>query len=303
MSGRSTELLRELGSFIENFPEGSTPTCVPSLQVVRRSRPTSFSPGVISPSFCLIVQGSKRVRLGKRVLDYGPGDFLTALIDVPAAGHVLAASPRRPYLGLRVDLTTEDIVDVVTEAGLSMTAPSAQSQEAAFVGKAGPDLLEIFGRLVRLFDRPREAAFLSSLHRRELVFRLLTGEHGHLFLKKVLFDPRANGVAAAIGWIRTNFASPLSMEGLARAHGLSVSGLHHKFKAITTLSPLQYQKQLRLQEARRLMLGGLVNAGGAATRVGYESQSQFTREYRRHFGLPPREDVEVMRRSGAAVQD
>jgi AraC-like DNA-binding protein len=304
MANRSAEVLRELTSLIATFPEGSTATCVPSLQVVRRSRPTAFSSGVISPSFCLIVQGSKRIRLGSRTFDYGPGDFLTALIDVPAAGHVLAASPQRPYLGLRVDLTTEDIVEVVTEAGLSMSAPPAQKPEAAFVGRAGLDLLEVFLRLVQLFDRPREAAFLSSLHRRELVYRLLTGEHGHLFLKKALFDPRANGVAGAIGWIRTNFASPLSMSTLARANGLSVSGLHHKFKAITTLSPLQYQKQLRLQEARRLMLGGVANAGIAASRVGYESQSQFTREYRRQFGLPPRADIEAMRRTGApAVQE
>src|SRR3954470_7754836 len=144
MASRSSELLRDLASSISSFPEGSTPTCVPSLQVVRRSRPTPFSAGVISPSFCLIVQGSKRVRLGTRVFDYGPGDFLTALIDVPAAGHVLAASPSRPYLGLRVDLTTEDIVEVVTEAGLSMAAPSAQKQEAAFVGRAGLELLEVF---------------------------------------------------------------------------------------------------------------------------------------------------------------
>jgi AraC-like DNA-binding protein len=143
-----------------------------------------------------------------------------------------------------------------------------------------------------------QAAFLSSLLKLELIFRLLTGEHGHLFLQRALFDPRANGVAAAIAWIRRHPTSPLSVARLAKTHGLSVSALHHKFKAVTTLSPLQYQKQLRLQEARRLMLGGLANASTAALRVGYESPSQFSREYRRQFGRPPRADAEAVRQRG-----
>jgi AraC-like DNA-binding protein len=298
MADLHRELLGALSTRLAAFPDGLTPTNVPFLQVVRRSRPTPFSPGVLTPSFCLIVQGAKRVHLGQSVLDYGPGEFITALIDVPAAGHVVGASARRPYLGLRLDFSTEDIAAVVADARLSMSAPPGKATPAAFVGKADVALLDLHLRLVKLFERPHEAAFLSSLLKLELIFRLLTGEHGHLFLQRALFDPRANGVAAAIAWIRRHPTSPLSVARLAKTHGLSVSALHHKFKAVTTLSPLQYQKQLRLQEARRLMLGGLANASTAALRVGYESPSQFSREYRRQFGRPPRADAEAVRQRG-----
>lgn len=302
MSASTRELLQAIHARISGFPEGLTPTAVPFLQIVRRSRPTPFSPGVLSPSFCLIVQGSKRVHLGKRVIDYGPGEFITALIDAPAAGNVLAASPRKPYFGVRIDLTTGDVASVLGDARLPLSQ-ATERPEAAFVGKASSDVLDVHLRLLQLLDQPAEAPFLSSLLKRELIYRLLVGEHGHLFLQKVLFDPTANGVGAAIAWIRDNFQRSFTMESLARAHGLSVSGLHHKFKAATNLSPLQYQKQLRLQAARRLMLGGAANAASAAQSVGYESASQFNREYRRQFGLPPRADVEGLRRRGGARDD
>ncbi len=293
------DLLHAIRARISGFPEGLNPTAVPFLQVVRRSQPTPFSPGVLSPSFCLIVQGSKRLHLGTRVIDYGPGEFITALIDVPAAGNVRTASPRKPYFGLRIDLTNEDIASVLTDARLSLPMTTGRPQ-AAFVGQASPAVLDVHLRLLQLLDQPAKAPYLSSLLKCELIYQLLTGEHGHLFLQRVLFDPKANGVGAAIAWIRSNYRRTFTMESLARAHGLSVSGLHHKFKVATNLSPLQYQKQLRLQEARKLMLGGATNAATAAQQVGYQSASQFNREYRRQFGRPPRADVEGLRRSGGA---
>lgn len=164
------------------------------------------------------------------------------------------------------------------------------------MGRSNGELLELLVKLLRLLDRPREVGFVSSLIKREIIFWLITGEQGHRFFQTTLFDP-GDGVGRAIDWIRRNYSSPFTVGQLARSNGVSVSGLHHKFKAVTTMSPLQYQKHLRLQEARRLMLGGLANATAAALQVGYESPSQFSREYRRRFGLPPRKDVQAMRAS------
>jgi AraC-like DNA-binding protein len=293
VESRTDEFLAEIAAAAAGFPEGSTQTSVPFLSVVRRSRPTPFAPAVLHPSFCLIIQGAKRVHLGRKIIDYGPGEFVTTLIDMPVSGKIVHATARRPYLGLRVDFSPQDIASVVAEARPSMQR-AAKPQTAAFVGRSDRELLELLARLVRLLDRPRGAGFLASLIEREIIFRLLTSERADLFFQTTLFDP-ADGVGRVIDWIRQNYTSPFTVERLARSNGLSVSNLHHKFKAITTMSPVQYQKQLRLQEARRLMLGGLANATTAALQVGYESPSQFNREYRRRFGLPPRRDVQVIR--------
>src|SRR5882724_8774493 len=255
------ELLDQIAALTAGYPEGSTQTSVPFLSVVRRSRPTPFAPAVLHPSYCLIVQGAKRVQLGPKVIDYGPGEFVTTLIDMPVSGKIVHATARRPYLGLRIDFRAQDIASVVAEARVRVEPRGQKPKTAAFVGKSDRDLLELLLKLLRLLERPRDVGFLSSLIKREIIFRLIT------------------------------------VERLARSNGVSVSGLHHKFKAVTTMSPLQYQKQLRLQEARRLMLGGLANATTAALQVGYESPSQFSREYRRRFGLPPRQDIQAIRAS------
>ncbi|MNC45203.1 HTH-type transcriptional activator RhaS [compost metagenome] len=170
---------------------------------------------------------------------------------------------------------------------------------AAFFGKADAELLELFSRLLKLAvnGNLREAGYLSGLLKHEMIFNLLSGDYGHLFFQEVLFDQKAGGVGQAIEWIHQNYARSFTARELAEANNMSVSGLHHKFKAVTAMSPLQYQKQLRLQEARRLMLSGSMDATTAALEVGYESASQFSREYRRLFGLPPRRDIQAVRKS------
>ena len=288
--------LAEIAKLVENCPEGITPTVVPYLSVIRCNRQTSFEPGVITPSFCIIVRGRKRVYLGEEIFEYSDGDSLSSLIALPATGMVVGATPQNPYIGLKIELNLHEIASVITEAGLKFDHRDSSPRIGAFVGKAGRDVLEIFLKMIRLLENPGEV-FLSKLLKKELIFRLLTGEYGHLFFQKALFDQTANGVGRVIEWIRQNYTAGFSVDELARAYGMSVSALHHKFKAITTMSPLQYQKQLRLQEARRLLVSGQMDATNAALEVGYESPSQFNREYRRLFGLPPLKDVRSFRQT------
>ncbi|AHV99163.1 AraC family transcriptional regulator [Paenibacillus sabinae T27] len=280
--------------------EGRTSTIVPFLTIVRSSRETPKSLGVLTPSFCLILRGTKKLYLGQDIFHYSAGDYLTSLIDMPAAAQVIDATEESPYIGLRVDFTTQEIASVVMEAEIS-TEPKEKSRSAGvFIGKSDAALLDIFFRLLKLVDKPKEVRFLSELIKREMIFNLLSGDFGHLFLQKALFDQNAEGVGKAIHWIKENYARSFTIEELAKSCNMSISGLHHKFKAVTTMGPLQYQKQLRLLEARRLMLSGPMGATTAALTVGYESPSQFNREYRRIFGLPPLQDMKSLRKTSYA---
>jgi len=284
-----------------SLAEGRTQTCIPFFTIVRHSRDTLRSPGVLTPSFCLILQGAKKLYLSQEVFDYAAGDYLASLIDIPASSQVIGATERSPYVGLRIDFTTQEIASVVMESGI--VQPQAKGLSAgAFIGKSDAELLDQFRRLLKLLDKPKEAGYLSELIKKEMIFSLLSGDFGHLFYQKGLFDQRADGVGKAIQWIKENYARSFTVEELAKASNMSVSGLHHKFKAITMMGPLQYQKQLRLQEARRLMLSGPVGATTAALTVGYDSPSQFNREYRRLFGLPPLQDVKEMRKASYAEE-
>ncbi|GLX70934.1 AraC family transcriptional regulator [Paenibacillus glycanilyticus] len=285
-----------------SLEEGRNPTIVPYLSIVRRSRDTERCPGVLTPSFCLILQGTKKLYLGQEIFQYAAGDYVASLLDIPAFGQVVEASEESPYIGLRVDFTTQEIASVVMEADMAVEPKEKDVTAAAFIGKSDAGLLDIFYRLLKVLDKPKEARFLSELMKKEMIFNLLSGEFGHLFMQKVLFDQRAEGVAKAIGWIQANYMQPFTVEELAKSCNMSTSGLHHKFKAMTTMGPLQYQKQLRLQEARRLMMSGPIGATTAALSVGYESPSQFNREYRRLFGQPPLQDIKSLRRASGATE-
>jgi AraC-like DNA-binding protein len=291
VSNPQHKLLNRIGVLTQQFPEGRNATLIPFLTVVRLSQPTTFAPAVLTPSFCLIVQGKKRIHIGQEIIDYGAGDFVASVIDTPAAGQVVEATKHQPYIGLRINLATQEIASVITEAKIHIEPQAKKSGAAAFVGRAGTPLLELFAKLIQLLGKPKEAIFMAGLVKREMIFRLLTGEHAHLFLQKAIFGQTADGVGRVIEWIRRNYSTTISVDELARSNGMSVSGLHHKFKAITTRGPLQYQKELRLQEARRLMLSGSMDVTRAALEVGYQSASQFNREYRRLFGLPPSKDI------------
>lgn len=294
------ELLNKLVAMIKQITdkEGCTKTIIPFLSIYRHSRQTPLTPGVITPSYCLILQGSKRVLLGQDILDYHPGDYLTSVIDTPASGQITKATPEAPYIGLRIDFTRQEIASVATEAKINhIKTADNKLNTATFIGKTDDHLLELHVRLLNLLDKPGQASFLSGLIKREMIFTLLSGEYGHLFLQHALFSSQTEGVGKAIIWIKENLSQSFTAAELAKSCNISISGLHHKFKAITKMGPLQYQKNLRLQEARRLMLNEFMDAGTAALEVGYESPSQFSREYRRLFGLPPIKDIKRLRKN------
>jgi AraC-like DNA-binding protein len=280
--------------------EGRTHTIIPFLSLVRHSHPTPLMPVVLTPSLCLILQGTKQLHIGQDKLEYHTGDYLASLIDIPAPAQIIGATRQFPYIGLRIDFTTQEVASVVIEADINVKPQENKLNSAAFIGKSDADFLDICTRLLKLLDKPQEARFLSALIKREMLFHLLSGEYGHFFFQPVLFDQQADGIGKAIAWIREHYARSFTVEELAQSTNMSVSGLHHQFKAITTMGPLQYQKHLRLQEARRLMLSGSMDATTAALEVGYQSPSQFSREYRRLFGRPPLQDIKEVRDSSVA---
>ncbi|ULL18366.1 AraC family transcriptional regulator [Paenibacillus sp. H1-7] len=291
--------LDQLIAMTDRIPlaDGRTPTIIPFLSIIKHSRDIPRSIGVLTPSFCLILQGTKKLYLGQDIFQYSEGDYLASLIDMPASAQVTGATKELPYLGLRIDFTTQEIASVAMEAEINTEPRENDLSAGAFIGKSDAGLLDLFFRLLKLVDKPKEARFLSELIKKEMIFNLLSGGYGHLFFQRVLFDQRSDGVGMAIQWIKENYTRSFTVEELAKSCNMSTSGLHHKFKAITTMGPLQYQKQLRLQEARRLMMSGPIGATTAALTVGYESPSQFNREYRRLFGLPPLQDIKAMRKS------
>lgn len=277
--------------------EGRTQTMIPFLTTMRYSRQTSEISGVLTPSICLILQGAKKLHLGQEVIDYHAGDYLVSVIDIPASAEIIGATKQSPYIGLRVDFTMEEIAAVIMEAGINFKPRKNKLNTGAFVGTADEGLVESFYRLLKLIEKPNANRYLSSLMKREMIFRLLSGDSGHIFFQQVMMDRQKEGIGKAIAWIKENYAQSITIKELAKLSNMSVSGLHHKFKAVTTLGPVQYQKQLRLYEAKRLMLGSAINVTAAAMEVGYENVSQFSREYRRLFGSSPSKDIKALKNS------
>jgi AraC-like DNA-binding protein len=265
------------------------------LHLARTSSPTEAVHGVSTPSFCVIAQGSKEILLGDDRYRYDPAHYLITTAALPVSGRVLEASEERPYLSLRLDLDPALVGSVMVEA--SHPAPRGHAAVRAIdVSPLDASLLDAVVRLVGLLDSPaEEARFLRPLVTREIVFRLLRGEQGSRLHHVAALGGHAHRIGRAIERLREDFDRPLRVEDVAREVGMSVSSFHHHFRAVTAMSPLQFQKQLRLQEARRLMLGEDLDVAGAGRRVGYGDASQFTREYKRLFGAPPARDVVRLR--------
>lgn len=275
--------------------EGVTSTAVPGVTLLRANGPTLVQRGVLQPSVCVVVQGDKFAQAGAdTMLRYGAGSFLASAIDMPIAGQVLGATRAKPFLAVMFGLAPHDVLSVLEDARIHLDT-AAPSCPATFVGASDARLLDVVLRSVRSLDDEREAHFLAPSLRRELVFRLVTGPSAFAVSQSALLARVEDGVRRAVEWIKTHFKEPLDIPALAKHANMSTSTLHHKFKATVMMGPLQYQKRLRLEEARRLLLSGLADSTGAAFDVGYESPSQFTREYRRQFGLPPVRDLKRMR--------
>jgi AraC-like DNA-binding protein len=247
------------------------------------------------PAFCMIAQRSKEILLGDYRYRYDPAHYLVVTVELPIASRITEASEERPYLGLVLRLDPTLVGSVMVEAGHSAPRDHA-AVRAIDVSPLDAGLLDAVVRLVGLLDSPaEEARFLRPLVTREIVYRLLRGEQGGRLSHIAALGGSTHRIAEAIERLRKDFDQPLRIEDIARELGMTVSGFHHHFKAVTAMSPLQFQKQLRLQEARRLMLGEDLDAASAGYRVGYGDASHFTREYKRLFGAPPMRDVEQLR--------
>lgn len=287
-----------LAALIERFApeEGPVDTCCPRVNLYRVTQPSDPVHGVHEPSFCVIAQGRKRVLVGEAVHHYDDRNYFLSSIDVPVAGQVIEASPERPYLSFRIVLDANLISEMIMACGLAARLDAAAPLVGGMsAGAMTPELFDSVYRMVRLTDCPEDAPVLAPLVEREIVYRLLTGDQGPRLAQIARRDGRLRQVNRAIGWIKRHFDQPFSIDAVAEEARMSASALHQHFKAVTSLSPLQYQKQIRLQEARRLILVQRLDAATAGHTVGYDSPSQFSREYARLFGAPPLRDVARLR--------
>lgn len=276
--------------------EGMVPSAVDGLFLGRASAPTQCVSTVYDPCLCVIVQGSKTVWLGDREIVYGPLSYLVSSVHLPVIGQVTNASPEEPYLSIRIDVDPQEVTDLVLRLGdppPEVTCPEVSC--GICVASTDFPLLDAVTRLVELLNAPNDAPILAPMVKREILYRALMGEMGPRMRKFAAADSQAHRVSRVIAVLKDRFTEPLRIRDLAEQANMSESSLFHSFKQVTRMSPLQFQKKLRLHEARRLMLSEGLEAATASYRVGYESPSHFSREYSRMFGAPPRADVSKLR--------
>lgn len=277
--------------------DGIHESAIDELVLFRASEPSPITHTLYRPALCIMAQGQKVVRLEGESYCYDPLNYLVASVTLPVTGEVTQAASDAPYLSLRLDLDPAELGELISSAG-PIAVTNRSSGRGLHVDRMDLPLLDAVLRLLRLLETPRDIAMLAPLIRREILYRLLCSPQGQLLRDIATADSQAHRVNRAIEWLNLNYHKPLRIEELAREANLSTSTLHHRFKALTAMSPLQYQKQLRLQEARRLMLCERLDVSSAGYKVGYESPSQFSREYSRLFGAPPVRDLARLRAAG-----
>lgn len=291
--------LQELARLIARFAptDGVHQTTIPRLKVVRLSQPSEPMHGLHEPALCIIAQGAKQVILGDQIYRYDAAHCLVVSLDLPVIGQVIEATSEEPYLCVKLEL------DPAAIGALMLEAPPLAERELSgpglTVSPMTPALRDAVIRLTSLLESPADIAVLAPLFEREILYRLLTGDQAARLRQIAVAESKLQQVNRAIGWIKRNYRKPFSVEIVAAEARMSPSALHEHFKAVTAMSPLQYQKQLRLQEARRLILANARDAASAGFEVGYESPSQFSREYSRLFGAPPLRDVARLRSAAA----
>lgn len=267
---------------------------IAAMKLIRASSPTLPMPVIYAPTLCLVAQGIKRASLGTTTYRYDPAHFLLASVDLPVIGSVIEASASHPYLCLQLDLDSAELSDLAIRHPASAQDTSARPAGLT-LNRTTPPLLDATIRLVALLDAPQDIDALAPLTIREILYRLLTGPSSGVMRQMAQADSRLNQIARAIVWIRGNFRGPCRIEEAADIAGMSRSTFHLHFKAVTTLSPIEFRTQLRMQEARRLMVSEARDAASAGYQVGYESPSQFSRDYARIFGVPPARHVNQLR--------
>ena len=273
-------------------------TPIPGLSFHRWEAPTEPTSYMLPPSICLIGQGQKRLFLGEETYIYDAHRFLITSVDLPVVAQIIEASSDKPYVGLTMELDLRLIGQLMLGLDMPSVRPSRERLGIA-VSDVSVPLLDAFNRLIRLLESPGDIAALAPLIKQEIFYRLLTGEQGPRLRMITTAGNHGYQISRAIDWLKDNFNKPVKIEELAGKAGLSLSAFHNHFRAMTAMSTLQYQKRMRLNEARRLMLTEHVDASRAAFQVGYESPSQFSREYSRHFGAPPMRDIKNLVREPA----
>ena len=290
----------EIAQLVARYAKDESPeSAIGGLYLTRRCTPSGRLHVDQRPSFWLVAGGRKCLTVGDEELHYGVGDCLLVALDLPATARITQASEAEPHLCVGVAINPARLAELIGRLPEQTSATPAGVRGVA-VNPASPDLLDATLRLLRLLDRPQDIAAMAPLIEQEILYRLLSGPQGARLLHIAMAEGQGQRVTRAVAWLREHFAQPLRIEILAEHVGMSESSLHHHFKAVTGMTPMQYQKQLRLYEARRLMLVEGLDVGAAGFNVGYQSPSQFSREYRRLYGLPPARDVEALRAPIAA---
>ncbi|EGQ8805923.1 TPA: AraC family transcriptional regulator N-terminal domain-containing protein [Vibrio parahaemolyticus] len=269
-------------------------TPISGLRFSRWTTPTPPTSYTHNPSICLIAQGRKRVLLGEESFIYDANHFLISSVDLPIIANIIEASEEQPYLGLIMELDLTEISQLIIDSELAFTQ-SKEAQKGIAVGELSESLLDAFVRLAELLDEGQNIKILAPIIKREIFYRLLMSEQGTRLHQIVTAGSHSHQIAKAIDWLKNNFVKPLSVGDLASYTGMSKSSFYTHFRSMTSMTPLQFQKKLRLSEARRLMLTENLDAMAATFKVGYESPSQFSREYSRLFGAPPSKDIKSLR--------
>jgi len=269
-------------------------TAIPGLSLFRRDAPTEPVSSLYEPSVCLVAQGAKRVILGEETYVYDANHYLITAVHLPTVVQVIAASKEKPYLGLRLKLNMREVSQLMADSNLPMPRPQ-QTGRGMAIGEVASPLVNAMQRLINLLDEQQDIAILGPIVQREIMYRLLTGDQGPRLRQIASGGSQGHQIARAIDWLHRNFTRPLHVEELARYVSMSPSTFHQHFRAVTAMSPLQYQKRLRLNEARRLLLVEPVDVTSASFQVGYESPSQFSREYSRLFGASPLRDINTLK--------
>jgi AraC-like DNA-binding protein len=296
--GMRAELARKIAN--RAVAEGDLLTEIPGLRLYRRSAPTACASAAYEPSLVVFVQGRKRINVGKTTYVTDGSNFLLTSIDLPVISQVISATEKEPILGLLLRLEMPAVREILSQQEFHLREESADARGMA-VGVTSIELLDACSRLVDLLDTPQDIAFLSTLIQREIIYRLLRSPQGKHLRAIATLGEQSHRTAKAVEWLRVNYARPLRVEELATMARMGVSTLHHQFRSLTAMSPLQYQKQLRLHVARERMLNNGLDAASAAFEVGYESASQFNREYSRFFGQPPMRDIKARRLDAVAT--
>jgi len=294
------ELARKMASLIGN--EENRITGIAGVSLHRRSAPTPPCRTTYHPGIIVVAQGSKQVNLGRNSFIYDAGHYLVTAVDLPIVSWVAQATQEAPCLVLSLKLDISMVQELLSREEIRV-ADAPTDSPAMSIGETTPEFLNACCRLLDLLDSPQDIPFLSGLIQREIIYRVLRGHEGTRLRAVATLGDQSHRTAKAIAWIAANYAKALRVEELAQLASMGVSTLHHHFRALTAMSPLQYQKQLRLQSARNLMLNNALDAASAAFEVGYESPTQFNREYSRFFGQPPMKDIRSLRSSGVPAGD